>query len=191
LFQVVFHARMAEELGAFAFADVVRNLSDKMVRRHPHVFGDEKARSAKLAKGFWEEIKAREKHPDSGVLDGVPIAFPALTRALKLQAKAAKVGFDWPSVENVYDKIGEEIAEFREAPPGEKQVEYGDLLFAIANVARHMGIDPEAALREANTKFERRFRHIEETLGKRGKKPAQSNLEEMDRLWNEAKAKGL
>jgi MazG family protein len=191
LLQVVYHTQMANEEGSFSFDDVVEAVNRKMVRRHPHVFGDEKARSAKLAKGFWEEIKAREKHPDSGVLDGVPIAFPALTRALKLQAKAAKVGFDWPSVENVYDKIGEEIAEFREAPPGEKQVEYGDLLFAIANVARHMGIDPEAALREANTKFERRFRHIEETLGKRGKKPAQSNLEEMDRLWNEAKAKGL
>jgi ATP diphosphatase len=124
------------------------------------------------------------------VLDGVPVALPGLTRAVKLQAKAAKVGFDWPSVDHVYDKIAEEVAELRAAPPASKAEEFGDLLFAMANVARHLGIDPEAALRDANAKFERRFRHIEERLAEHGKAPAQSDLAEMDALWDEAKAQG-
>ncbi len=189
LLQVVYHAGMAEEEKAFAFDDVVEAISRKMIRRHPHVFGDERARSAKLAKGFWEEMKGRErKDAKTGVLDGVPLALPALTRAVKLQSKAAKVGFDWPSVDNVYDKIAEEVAEMRAAPPDKKAEEYGDLLFAMANVARHLGIDPEAALRDANGKFERRFRHIETRLAERGKKPFQSDLAEMDVLWDEAKA---
>ena len=189
LLQVVYHAQMAEEEKAFTFDDVVEAICRKMVRRHPHVFGDEKARSAKLAKGFWEEMKARErKDAKPGVLDGVPAALPGLTRAVKLQAKAAKVGFDWPSVDNVYDKIAEEVAEFRAAAPDKKAEEYGDLLFAMANVARHLGIDPEAALRNANGKFERRSRYIEARLAERGKLPAQSDLAEMDGLWDEAKA---
>ena len=192
LLQTVYHAQMAEEEKAFSFDDVVEAICRKMIRRHPHVFGDEQARSAKLAKGFWEEMKARErKDGKSGVLDRVPVALPGLTRAVKLQAKAAKVGFDWPSVDNVYDKIAEEVAEFRCAPEEKKTEEYGDLLFAMANVARHLGIDPEAALRDANAKFERRFRHIEERLAERGKDPAQSNLAEMDALWDEAKGQGM
>lgn len=191
LLQAVYHAQMAEEEKAFCFDDVVEAICRKMIRRHPHVFGDERARSAKLAKGFWESMKVRErKDGKAGVLDGVPVALPGLTRAVKLQAKAAKVGFDWPSVDNVYDKIAEEAAELRAAPPASKAEEYGDLLFAMANVARHLGIDPETALRDANAKFERRFRHIEARLAERGKGPAQSDLAEMDALWDEAKARG-
>jgi MazG family protein len=192
LLQSVYHAQMAEEEGSFGFDDVIEAVCTKMIRRHPHVFGDAEARSATLAKGFWEDMKAREREdqPKRGVLDSVPLALPGLTRAVKLQAKAAKVGFDWPSVENVYDKIGEEIAEFRDAPDSKKAEEYGDLLFAMANVARHLGIDPEAALRAANAKFERRFAHIETRLAESGKAPKDSSLDEMDSLWDEAKRLG-
>jgi nucleoside triphosphate diphosphatase len=191
LLQSVYHAQMASEEGSFTFDDVVEAVCRKMIRRHPHVFGDEDARSAKLAKGFWEERKAEERagKPKSGVLDGVPLALPGLTRALKLQAKAAKVGFDWPSVDNVYDKIAEEIEEFRQAPPEKRTEEFGDILFALANVARHLGIDPEAALRGTNDKFTKRFSYIEKELGERGKEPKDSDLKEMDALWNEAKSK--
>ena len=189
LLQSVYHAQMAAEEGAFTFDDVLEAINTKMVRRHPHVFGDEAAKSAKLAKGFWEDMKAKEraKAPPEGLLGSVPLALPGLTRALKLQAKAARVGFDWPSVDNVYDKISEEIAEFRAAPEADKASEFGDLLFALANVARHLGIDPEEALRATNAKFARRFRHIELELEKRGKTPEDSNLDEMDALWNAAK----
>jgi MazG family protein len=190
LLQAVYHAQMAEDEKAFSFDDVVEAICRKMIRRHPHVFGDATARSAKLAKGFWEEMKGRERKDErKGELDGVPVALPGLMRAVKLQTKAAKVGFDWPSVDNVYKKIAEEVAEFRAAPADKKAEEYGDLLFAMANVARHLGIDPEAALRAANGKFERRFRHIEERLAERGKTPAQSDLAEMDALWDEAKGR--
>ena len=192
LLQAVYHAQMAEEEGAFGFDDVIEAICRKMIRRHPHVFGDETARSAKLAKGFWEDMKAKERTdaPKSGLLDSVPVALPGLTRAVKLQSKAAKVGFDWPSVDNVYDKIAEEVAEFRAAPDAKRAEEYGDLLFAMANVARHLGIDPEAALRGANAKFERRFAHIEERLAEHGLAPKDSNLAEMDALWDEAKRLG-
>jgi len=189
LLQAVYHAQMAEEEGSFSFDDVVEAICRKLLRRHPHVFGDEAARSAKLAKGFWEDMKANEwkDAAKAGLLSAVPKALPGLTRAVKLQAKAARVGFDWPSVENVYDKIAEEVAEFRTAPAHKQIEEYGDLLFALANVARHLGIDPEAALRAANAKFERRFAHIEARLAEHGKQPADSNLTEMDGLWEEAK----
>ena len=189
LLQTVYHAQIAAEEGAFDFDDVIEAISKKMVRRHPHVFGDAAAKSAKLAKGFWEDAKAKERgsEPIESLLASVPLALPGLTRALKLQAKAARVGFDWPSVENVYDKISEEIAEFRAAPDAEKAAEFGDILFAMANVARHLGIDPEGALRATNAKFERRFRYIEIELEKMGKRPADSNLQEMDALWNAAK----
>jgi MazG family protein len=193
LLQVVYHAQLAAEEKSFAFDDVVEAICRKMIRRHPHVFGDEKARSAKLAKGFWEEMKAREKKNGdgdaTGILDGVPVALPAMTRAVKLQAKAAKVGFDWPSIDFVYDKMNEEIAELQDETVPEKQVaEYGDLLFAMANLGRHLGIDPESALRAANEKFQRRFRHIEHALTARGSSPEKSTLAEMDALWDEAKA---
>ena len=189
LFQPIYHAQMAAEVGAFNFDDVVESIVTKMIRRHPHVFGDEAARAAGVSKGFWEANKAIERagEPKLGILASVPVALPGLTRAVKLQAKAAKVGFDWPSVDNVYDKISEEVAELRAAPDDKKAEEFGDVLFALANVARHLGIDPEAAVRGTNAKFERRFGFIEGELAKQGREPKDSNLEEMDALWNEAK----
>jgi ATP diphosphatase len=198
LLQVVYHAQMSEELGRFGFADVVEAITGKMVRRHPHVFGSEAERAMPPPSGFWEAEKAKERArlatPPNGVLDGVPVALPALTRAVKLQAKAARVGFDWPSSDEVLTKIAEECRELRDAAhdgavDAHTVEEYGDLLFAMANLARHLGIDPEAALRGANAKFERRFRHIEKELEARGRTPAQSDLAEMDGLWNDAKAK--
>jgi nucleoside triphosphate diphosphatase len=195
LLQPVYHAQMAAEEGSFTFDDVVEGVVRKMIRRHPHVFGDEKARSGGVAKGFWEANKAKERaaagKTDERLLAGVPLALPGLTRAHKLQAKAAKVGFDWPHVDHVYDKISEELDELKEAAPEKRAEELGDLLFVMANLARHYGIDPEAALRGANEKFERRFAHIEDKLKDLGKTPSQSNLEEMDGFWNDAKAKGL
>jgi ATP diphosphatase len=199
LLQVVYHARMAEEAGRFDFADVVEAITRKMVRRHPHVFGSQAERAAPPPRGFWEAEKAKERAGAQtgrhGVLDGVPAALPALTRAIKLQAKAARVGFDWPSSDQVLAKIAEECEELRDAAhdrtDGGRQrtvEEYGDLLFAMANLARHLEIDPEAALRSTNAKFERRFRHIEAQLEARGRTPAQSDLAEMDALWDEAKA---
>jgi MazG family protein len=207
LLQVVYHARMAEEEGAFAFPDVAQAITAKMIRRHPHVFGTEVERAAGAAPGFWERIKAKEKTPaaDSGLLDDVPVALPALTRALKLQDKAARVGFDWPSLAPVFDKLKEELAELEQAvaagvaDAGQSESreegnraaieeEFGDLLFVVANVARHLKIDPEGALRAANQKFIHRFGRIEQLLAADGRAPAQSNLAEMDRLWDQAKA---
>jgi MazG family protein len=189
LLQPIYHAQMAAEAGHFTFDDVIEAVVSKMIRRHPHVFGDDAAKAAGVAKGFWEENKAKERagHPVAGLLDSITKALPGLTRAVKLQARAAKVGFDWPSVNNVYDKVAEEIAEFREAPDDKKADEFGDLLFALANIARHLGIDPEAAVRGTNAKFERRFAFIETELAKLNKTPKESNLEEMDALWNKAK----
>ena len=191
LLQPIYHAQMAAEEGSFTLDDVIETVNRKMINRHPHVFGDAKTRAAGVAKGFWEANKAKERvakgNAREGTLDGIALALPGLTRALKLQAKAAKVGFDWPTVENVYDKIAEEIAEFRSAPEAQKAAEYGDILFALANVARHLGIDPEAALRATNAKFERRFAFIESELKKLGKTPQQSDLAEMDALWDMAK----
>ena len=211
LLQVVYHARMAEEERAFAFADVVDAVTRKMIRRHPHVFGDETERAATLKKGWWESIKAEEKtakHDDGSdaaapsLLADVPLALPALTRAVKLQAKAARVGFDWPSLAPVFAKMREELSELEEiaapadprgpsaaAAPADPRIaeELGDLLFVIANVARHLAIDPETALRSANTKFTRRFAHIEGRLAEQGRQPADSTLQEMDALWDEAK----
>ncbi len=190
LLQTVYHAQMAQEEGSFAFEDVIEAICRKMVRRHPHVFGDDEARSAKLAKGFWEAMKAKEaKRQETGTLADVPVGLPGLTRAVKLQSKAARVGFDWPHVDQVYDKIEEELGELQTAAEDHRFEEFGDLLFVMANLARHMGIDPEAALRGANAKFERRFGYIEQQLEKAGKSPSQSNLAEMDALWDEAKTK--
>jgi MazG family protein len=202
LLQVVYHARMAEERGAFAFADVVEAITAKMIRRHPHVFGTAEERTAGAAPGFWDRAKAAEKsaNTNAGLLDDVPVALPALTRAIKLQNKAAKVGFDWPSLTPVLSKLKEELAELEEAiesNPKEGtgrhaiEEEFGDLLFVIANVARHLKIDPESAQRAANEKFIRRFRYIEARLGEHGRSPAQSDLAEMDALWDAAKTKCL
>ena len=261
LLQVVCHARLAEEQGAFAFGDVVEAITRKMIRRHPHVFADGAARDPQSVKTAWDRIKAEERaekaaertrlaqaapassplpvretergtEPQPSTLADIPVGLPALTRAIKLQDKAAKVGFDWPNLAPVFDKLKEEIAEFEEValpndprrnsilapsdsrsasrpegaplsasggrlPGGESpdaikeraiKEEFGDMLFVMANIARHLHLDPEAALRAANQKFVRRFAHIETRLEKLGKTPSQSTLEEMDALWDEAKA---
>lgn len=196
LFQSVFHAQMAAEAGHFTFDDVVNTIADKMVARHPHVFGDEsRDKSADQQTVDWERMKAAERAAKAqpGVLDGVAVGLPALLRALKLQNRAARVGFDWPSTTEVLDKITEEARELVEArdtlSPEEQAEEMGDLLFVMANLARHLKIDPEAALRAANAKFTRRFRHIEAELAKTGRRPEDSTLAEMDALWNAAKAR--
>jgi ATP diphosphatase len=180
---------MASEQGLFDFNDVADTMSDKMVARHPHVFGDESPdKSAEQQTQDWEKIKAAERaaKAQAGVLDGVAAGLPALLRAVKLQKRAARVGFDWPEIDMVLDKVSEEVTELRETTNAEDQFEeFGDLLFVMANLARHMDIDPEAALRAANAKFTRRFEYIEDRLAQRGKTPAQSDLAEMDGLWNE------
>ena len=195
LFQSVFHAQMAAEAGLFSFDDVANTMSDKMVARHPHVFGDEsREKTAQQQTQDWEQIKAAERaaRAETGVLDGVAIGLPALLRAHKLQKRAARVGFDWPDTAQVLDKLVEEAAELAEAKaqlgPDEIEEEMGDLLFVMANLARHLGVEPEAALRRANAKFTCRFGRIEGWLAEQGKTPAQSDLAEMDALWNRAKA---
>ena len=189
LFQIVFYARLGREAGVFDFADVARTVSDKMVRRHPHVFGDEPTPDAAARTRRWEAIKAAERaaRNDGGAL-------PALSRALKLQRRAARVGFDWRAVEPVLGKLHEELAELEaeldrpDAPPARVADEIGDLLFSCVNLARHVGADPEAALREANDKFERRFRRVEALLAAAGRTPEQASPDEMDRLWERAKS---
>lgn len=225
LLQVVYHARMAEEQHAFSFGDVVEAITAKMIRRHPHVFGTDEERAAGAAPGFWAKIKAEERAAKAaarsesqplaagalpagrrgdGLLADVSLALPALTRAVKLQDKAAKVGFDWPSLAPVFDKMREELTELEQValpsdPRGPEpdrtpertakiEEEFGDLLFVMANVARHLKLDPEAALRSANEKFTRRFSHIEQRLAEQSRTPSQSTLAEMDALWDEAKA---
>lgn len=196
LLQVVYHSQMADEAGLFSFDSVTRRVSDKMVARHPHVFGQEsRNKSAAQQTADWEKIKAAERagKAQAGVLDGVAVGLPALLRAVKLQKRAARVGFDWPDVDQVIDKITEEARELTEAratlTQAEVTEEFGDLLFVMANLARHLEIDPEAALRAANAKFIRRFQHIEQRLAEQDSSPAQSDLAEMDALWNEAKAR--
>jgi len=192
LLQSVYHARIGEEAGLFSFASITDAISDKMIARHPHVFGEEsRDKSAEQQTADWERIKATERGP-AGVLDGVALGLPALTRAVKLQKRAARVGFDWPNTDEVLDKIIEESRELVEArdilSDVEQAEEFGDLLFVMANLARHMNIDPEAALRSANQKFTRRFGRIEDFLAEAGKTPTQSDLAEMDALWDRAKA---
>ncbi|MGE0499832.1 MAG: nucleoside triphosphate pyrophosphohydrolase [Rhizobiaceae bacterium] len=206
LLQVVFHARMAEEENAFNFGDVVEAITRKMIRRHPHVFGDENARSAGSAKGQWDRIKADEKaekraarlarglDPEDhgkGYLDGVPVAMPALTRALKLQEKAAKAGFDWKEAAPILDKIEEEIGELRQAMNEERPDaiadEFGDVMFALVNLGRHLSVDAETALRGTNEKFRGRLHFIERALAETGRTLEQSSLDEMEMLWQRAK----
>jgi ATP diphosphatase len=200
LLQVVFHARMAQEQGAFAFDDVVEAITQKLVRRHPHVFGDAEAEAAGDVKGLWDRIKAEEKaeraerqgaEPMSGALSGVPVALPALARAQKLQDKASKVGFDWNDPLAVLAKIREEADEVEQAlAAGDDKnaiAEVGDLMFAMVNLVRHLDGDAEAALRATNHKFERRFASIEHALAQQGRKPANATLAEMDALWDAAK----
>jgi nucleoside triphosphate diphosphatase len=200
LLQVVFHARMAEEQSSFDFGDVVLAITTKLIRRHPHVFGDARDLTSDAVKGLWDRIKAEEKaerrerghREPGGALAGVPVGLPALTRALKLQQKAGKVGFDWNDPRAVLAKIREETAEIEAELDSGNQVdaarEVGDLLFAVVNLARHLDADPERILRETNAKFERRFASIERALAERGKTPSDSTLAEMDALWDEAKA---
>jgi nucleoside triphosphate diphosphatase len=206
LLQVVFHARMAEEGGLFDFGGVVEAITAKLIRRHPHVFGEAGALTSGEVKALWGRLKADEKRAKlasgakdgrpqdarSGALEGVPMALPALSRAIKLQEKAGKVGFDWNDARAVLEKISEEVSEVEaEIAQGSAHAlsgEVGDLLFAVVNLARHLKIDPEAALRGANAKFERRFAHIENRLAERGRTPESASLDEMERLWAEAKA---
>jgi MazG family protein len=201
LLQVVYHAQMASEQSRFEFADVVDGIARKMIRRHPHVFEDPSRREEFMSTDLWDRIKAEEKAErgngatSASVLGEVPVGLPALTRAVKLQKRAAKVGFDWPSLAPVLEKAEEEIAELKDAVadkksggPQERIVEeFGDFLFVMANVARHLGVDPEAALRAANAKFVRRFESIETALAAEGRRPEDATLEEMNTLWDAAK----
>ncbi len=206
LLQVVFHARMAEEQGAFAFPDVVEAITRKLIRRHPHVFGDTKHLSPDEVKHLWDNIKREEKAErraareamgqrldaqEAGFLGGIPRALPALTRAQKLTAKAARVGFDWPNAAQVIDKIHEELEEVEEASSSNErdriEDEIGDLLFSVTNLARHFSIDPEQALRRTNAKFERRFASVELALRSQGRSLNQASLDEMEELWVAAK----
>ncbi|MFP1632619.1 nucleoside triphosphate pyrophosphohydrolase [Zhengella sp. ZM62] len=206
LLQVVFHARMAEERGAFAFADVVEAITAKMIRRHPHVFGDGDAANPAAVKATWNQIKAEERaakraerlalglDPEpggKGYLDSVPTALPALTRALKLQQRAAEVGFDWKDAAPVLDKIEEEIGELREAlasgDTAHAREEYGDVLFALVNLGRHLGLDSEDALRQTNDKFTHRFHKVEQALDEQGHSLGGASLDEMEALWQAAK----
>ncbi|MBR7619941.1 nucleoside triphosphate pyrophosphohydrolase [Phenylobacterium sp. 20VBR1] len=195
LFQVVFHSRMAQEQGAFAFDDVADAISEKMIRRHPHVFGAEAQRTSAEQTQAWEVIKAQEragKGRNESLLDDVPSGLPALTRAVKLSRRAATVGFVWPTIGEVVAKLDEEVAELKVEIAADDRAkaraELGDVLFVVANIARTLDIDPEDALRATNAKFARRFRHIETVLKARGKTPDQSDLAEMDALWDAAKA---
>lgn len=205
LLQVVFHARMAQENGDFEFGDVVEAITRKMIRRHPHVFSTSSADTSEGVKVQWDDIKAAEKaerasrrqvrgdavEGDGGRLQGVPRALPALTEAIKLQQQAARVGFDWNEAGPVLAKIEEELAELREAlerdDKGKVQEEFGDLVFALVNLGRHVGAEPEMALRGTNEKFRRRFSHIEKTLEAKGEDLQQASLERMEQLWGEAK----
>jgi len=194
LLQTVYHTQMGTEAGLFDFASVANGVSDKMIARHPHIFGEEtRDKSAAQQTADWEKIKAAERagKAQGGTLDGVAIGLPALMRAVKLQKRAARVGFDWPSTDQVLDKIVEEAAEVVEARDtlGHAALaeEMGDLLFVMANLARHLKVDPEEALRAANAKFTRRFERVEALLAEGGKTPDQSDLEEMDALWDQAK----
>ncbi|MEM9358292.1 MAG: nucleoside triphosphate pyrophosphohydrolase [Pseudomonadota bacterium] len=210
LLQVVYHARIAEEQNHFDFEDVAEAVTEKMINRHPHVFGTEAERAAGAAPGFWERIKAQEKRKkdeerraaggatdqapaNTSALDGVPPTMPALTRAKKLQSKAARIGFDWPSLDPVFEKLNEELAELKEAVSSGDQSaideEYGDLLFVIANIARHLDLDPEASLRKANAKFTSRFQRMETLLAEQrgGQETDKAALDVLNRLWDQAK----
>lgn len=199
LFQTVFHARMAEEAGHFKFSDVVDAISNKMIRRHPHVFGDASSRDAEEQTVAWEEQKAKERadKKQTSILDGVTVGLPSLTRAVKLQKRAARVGFDWPETKQVIDKLQEEMLELSEELVKNKQEhdkieeEFGDMMFVYANLARHLKIDPEVALKRANNKFTHRFKKIEQYIDKEEKSFDQYSLEELEKFWVRAKEEKL
>ena len=194
LFQVAFHARLADEQGAFQFADVVDAICDKLTRRHPHVFGDAVVADAGEQSRAWERMKREERtaRGEGGALAGVPVALPALTRARKLGSRAAQAGFDWPDASGPRAKVDEELAELDRASAsgddGAREAELGDLLFSVVNLARHLEVDPEAALRRANERFARRYRHVEAALAALGEPAAGASPELLDRLWTAAKA---
>ncbi|SFI24714.1 nucleoside triphosphate pyrophosphohydrolase [Albimonas pacifica] len=198
LLQVVYHAQMAQEAGLFDFDDVARAVADKMLRRHPHVFGDEDGVVRELRPGDWERMKAAERagkgkvEAAASALDGVATGLPGLTRAVKLQARAARVGFDWPDASDVIAKVVEEAGELAEArdrlTADEVEAEFGDLAFVLADLARHLKVEPEHAIRRTNAKFERRFREVERRLAAKGKRPEDSDLAEMDAIWDEIRA---
>ncbi len=195
LFQVVFHAQMASEAGQFTFDDVAGAISEKMIRRHPHVFADADERSADAQTFAWEEQKAAErkaKGKDASVLDDVPTGLPALTRAVKLQKRTARVGFDWSEAAPIFEKLNEEVGELKHemangADPARLEDEMGDVLFVVANLCRHLKVDPEAALRSTNTKFDRRFRQVEQRLVQSGTSAEDADLDEMEALWQQIK----
>jgi MazG family protein len=191
LLQVVMHAQLAGERGAFTLEEIAAGVSEKMIRRHPHVFGDKSAADSEAVLKQWEKIKREEKGVHAGVLDGVATSLPALLRSQNLQKKAARVGFDWPDVAPVYEKLTEEIGEIREAVeqknPAAIEAEVGDLLFSAVNLARKLGVDAETALAGANKRFAARFRHIEQTLRSEGREVEGTSLEELDRIWEQAK----
>jgi tetrapyrrole methylase family protein/MazG family protein len=196
MLQVVFHARMAEEAGLFTVADVLRSISEKLIRRHPHVFGSVEANTAQEVLFNWEQIKQAERKKAAGtasILDGVPRELPALLRAHRLQEKASRVGFDWKEIDPVLQKVEEELGELRAAMhaenPARMEDELGDLLFSLVNLSRFIEVNPEEALRKTIARFIHRFRYIEEALAARGASPGQTSLEEMDALWDQAKAK--
>ena len=200
LLQPIYHAQMASEAGHFDIGDVIFGITEKLIRRHPHVFGEQAARDAEMAKGRWEAIKVEERAAKAArkgdtapsILDDVPNVLPALARAEKLTKRAAKVGFDWPNFAAVQAKVEEELAEVTEAQAsGDKAAvheEIGDLLFAVANLARHAGVDAEGALRDANFKFTRRFHHVEKRCREDGVEPKDAGLERLDGYWNEIRA---
>jgi MazG family protein len=195
LLQVVFFAEMAEEAGHFDIRDSLEAITSKLIRRHPHVFGEAEAKTAEDVTRRWDEIKAEEKPRPKGLLAGVPRSVPALVEAQQISRKAAAAGFDWPNLTQVLEKLHEEIAELDAAQQGSSQEavegEIGDLLFTLVNVARFVKVDPEQALRKTNAKFRRRFAHVESELEARGKTPGQASLEEMEALWQQAKTRGL
>lgn len=198
LFQVVFHAQIAAELGHFDFESLATQLHEKLVRRHPHLFGRGEVTDAAAQEVVWERLKADERAAagrSASELDGIPLALPALVRAAKLQKRASRVGFDWSSAPPVLDKVREELTELAEAMTAgtaqDQAEELGDLIFAVVNLARHLRIDPEDAMRAANAKFERRFRYVESALARSGRGPAEASLAEMDALWDEAKRLGM
>lgn len=197
MLQIVFHARMAEDAGAFSMQDVLTAINEKLLRRHPHVFGELKAETAQEVLFNWEQIKQAERrklNDRASVLDGVPRELPALLRAHRLQEKASRVGFDWTEAQEVFRKVEEELAELQAAMDGREtdrvEAELGDLLFALVNLSRFLAVNPEEALRKTIARFIARFRYIEEELSRRGRSLRQATLEEMDALWAEAKAKG-
>ena len=193
LFQVVYHAQIAREEGRFNFADVARAISDKMIRRHPHVFGEAESRSAGMQVAAWEEQKRTERaaRAETRTLAGIPVALPALTRARKITARAGRVGFDWADAEQVIQKLEEEIAELRAELEGADRArladEFGDILFVAANLARKLDLDPEACLRQANDKFSRRFGQVEARLAEQGRTPSEASLEDLEALWQAVK----